>query len=166
MTESAAVPATRTARLAQIVEIINREQITSQSQLRDVLKAMGIGVTQATLSRDLEELHAYKDHLADGVRAYRVPDVEMLSESAVGARAQLDRWVAEVTVSVQYALNQVVVKTPPGGAQLLASAIDRAVFEDVLGCIAGDDTVLVITASEKRARALAREIMELAAKKN
>ena len=161
---SADIPLTRVARQARIVDIIAQETIASQAQLRTMLAAEGIHVTQATLSRDLEELHAYKEHHPSGVRAYRVPDVNELSESAAGARAQLERWAGEVLISVQPALNQIVVRTPPGAAQLLAAAIDRAVFPGVLGCIAGDDTVLIIAASEQRASDLAKELVVFAAK--
>ena len=161
---SAEIPLNRAARQARIVDIIAKDTIESQAQLRMMLGAEGIHVTQATLSRDLEELHAYKDHHPDGVRAYRVPSVSQLSKSASGARAQLERWAAEVLISVQPALNQIVVRTPPGAAQLLAAAIDRAVFDEVYGCIAGDDTVLIVTASEERAAVLAKELVALAGK--
>ena len=130
-----------------------------------MLAAEGIAVTQATLSRDLEELHAFKDHGAHGIKAYKIPDVEQLSDSTAGARSQLERWAGEALISVQTALNQVVVHTPPGAAQLLASAIDRAVFDEVYGCIAGDDTMLIVTASEQRAQLLAQELLALATKK-
>lgn len=163
---TADIPLTRTARQARIIAIIESETIASQGQLRQMLAAEGINVTQATLSRDLEELHAYKEHGANGVRSYRIPDVEELSESAAGARTQLERWAREVLTSVQPVLNQVVVRTPPGAAQFLASSIDRAVFAEVLGCIAGDDTVLVITSGEHRARELAKELLSLAGRKN
>lgn len=159
------IPLTRTARQARIIAIIADETIASQGQLRQLLAAEGINVTQATLSRDLEELHAYKEHAPNGVRAYRIPDVGELSESAVGARTQLERWAGEVLTSVQPAMNQVVVRTPPGAAQLLASSIDRAVFPDVLGCIAGDDTVLIVTGSERRARELSKELLDLAVRR-
>lgn len=161
-----AVPLTRAARQARISAIIEAETIASQGQLRQMLANEGISVTQATLSRDLEELHAYKDHLAGGVRAYRIPDIGQLSESAAGARGQLERWASEVVISVQPAMNQVVVRTPPGAAQLFASAVDRAVFPDVHGCIAGDDTVLIVTASEERAQQIATELLLLAGDRN
>ncbi len=162
---AADIPLTRTARQARIIDLIASEVISSQGQLQELLDAEGISVTQATLSRDLEELHAYKEHCANGIRAYRIPDLEQLSESAAGARAQLERWAGEVLISVQPVLNQVVVRTPPGAASLLASSIDRAVFDDVYGCIAGDDTVLVVTASEHRARRLAHELLGLAGRR-
>lgn len=154
-------PITRAARHARILELIAALPVSSQGQLRDLLAKSGINVTQATLSRDLEELHAFKEYAPSGIRVYRIPDVVELSESAYGARSQLERWAKEVITGARAALNQVVVRTPPGAAQLLASAIDRAVLDDILGCVAGDDTVLIITGSEKRAKTLLRELLEL-----
>ncbi|WP_124053736.1 arginine repressor [Arcanobacterium ihumii] len=156
------IPSTRTARHAKIVSIVERHSIASQGELRDFLIKEGISVTQATLSRDLEELHAFKEYSADGKRVYRIPDIVELADSDFGARAQLERWAREIVTSSQAVLNQVIVRTPPGAAQLLASAIDRAVFDGVLGCIAGDDTVLVVTTSEQHAQHFVSEIMNLA----
>ena len=157
------IPATRAARHAKILELIENNPISSQGELRSFLEESGIVVTQATLSRDLEELHAFKEYAADGRRIYRIPDVVELSESAFGARAQLERWAREIIISARSAVNQVVVRTPPGAAQLIASAIDRAVLDQILGCVAGDDTVLIITGSEKRARTLVKELLDLSA---
>ncbi|KGF06524.1 arginine repressor [Arcanobacterium sp. S3PF19] len=159
------IPSTRSARHARILELIEQKQIASQGELRELLAGNGIEVTQATLSRDLEELHAFKEYAANGKRIYRIPDVAELSESAFGARAHLERWAKEVVTSVKCVLNQVIIRTPPGAAQLLASAIDRAVLDDVLGCIAGDDTVLAVTGSEKRAKTLAKELIEISHRK-
>ena len=156
------IPTTRVARQAQIVSIIDAGNVTSQSELRELLSQEGIVVTQATLSRDLEELRAFKEHNASGQRVYRIPGVNDLSEADNGVRAQLRRWAREILVSAQAANNQIVLRTPPGAAQLLASSIDRAVLDGVLGCIAGDDTVLVITQSDEYAQGLKDELMKLA----
>ncbi len=155
-----AIPSTRAARHAQIVSLIENNAISSQDELRRLLTEAGISVTQATLSRDLEELHAYKEYGTDGKRIYKVPDVNHLFDTASGARAQLERWSPEIITSAQCVLNQVVVRTPPGAAQLFASALDRAVIAGVLGCVAGDDTVLVITESAQRAQNLVRELLD------
>lgn len=156
------IPATRAARQAKIIDVIDGVEVTSQGALRKLLAEEGIDVTQATLSRDLEELRAYKEHNAQGQRVYRIPEVNDLTDAENGVRAQLKRWAREVLVGAKSAQNQIVLRTPPGAAQLLASAIDRAVFDGVLGCIAGDDTVLVITQSEKIAQKLTVELLELA----
>ncbi|MDR6938902.1 arginine repressor [Arcanobacterium hippocoleae] len=157
------IPATRAARHAKILELIENEKIGSQAELQSYLRENGIDVTQATLSRDLEELHAFKEYAADGRRVYRIPDVTELSESAYGARAQLERWARDIIIGARNVMNQVVVRTPPGAAQLLASAIDRAVLTEILGCVAGDDTVLIITGSDKRAKTLVKELLDLSA---
>lgn len=159
---NAAIPATRAARHAKIVEVVDASPIASQGELRKLLEAEGINVTQATLSRDLEELRAYKEHTSAGVRVYRIPEVNDLAEAENGVMAQLKRWAREVLVSAQQAENQIVLRTPPGAAQLLASAVDRAVIDGVLGCIAGDDTVLVITQSKPAAKRIIDELLEMA----
>ncbi|USR78719.1 arginine repressor [Arcanobacterium pinnipediorum] len=156
------VPTTRAARQAMIVALIDHSPISSQGELRKILHDHGIIVTQATLSRDLEELRAFKEHNSAGQRVYRIPGVTELAESDNGVRAQLKRWARELLVSAQQAENQVVLRTPPGAAQLLASSLDRAVIEGVLGCIAGDDTVLVIVSSTQRAIELKTELLLLA----
>ncbi|MFY9263689.1 MAG: arginine repressor [Actinomycetaceae bacterium] len=159
---SISIPATRAARQAKIIEVIDGANVTSQGELRKMLAKEGIKVTQATLSRDLEELRAFKEHNSAGQRVYRIPGVNELAESESGVHAQLKRWAREVLVSAQSAHNQIVLRTPPGAAQLLASAVDRAVLDGVLGCIAGDDTVLVIADSEQHAVELKNELLELA----
>ncbi|WP_216395645.1 arginine repressor [Arcanobacterium phocae] len=156
------IPTTRAARQAMIVAVVEHSAISSQGELQQILKDKGIAVTQATLSRDLEELRAFKEHNSAGQRVYRIPGVTDLAESDNGVRAQLKRWARELLVSAQEAENQIVLRTPPGAAQLLASSLDRAVIDGVLGCIAGDDTVLVITSSVDRAAILKNELLELA----
>ncbi|MDO5025844.1 MAG: arginine repressor [Trueperella sp.] len=164
---SAFIPTTRAARHARISEIIANNPVTSQAQLRKLLLAANINVTQATLSRDLEELRAYKEYSESGQRVYRVPDAADFVDSEYGAEAQLRRWTGELMISAEVANNQLVLRTPPGAAQLLASAVDRAVKPGVMGCIAGDDTVLVITKSDECAQQLLDELLELArGKKN
>ncbi|MFC5280984.1 arginine repressor [Arcanobacterium canis] len=153
------VPKTRTARQAKIVDIIEHHAVASQAALRLFLSDIGINVTQATLSRDLEELRAYKEYNAEGVRVYKIPDAVELSFADAGAPGQFERWASELMTGAVVALNQVVLRTVPGAAQLLASAIDRAVLVGVLGCIAGDDTVLVITDSPEHAQSLREELL-------
>lgn len=155
------IPGTRSARQALIAQILFKERIGSQSDLQKRLRQDGISVTQATLSRDLDEMSAVKVRDADGKQLYRVPEPVEVQEATQGARVQLVRWCAEVLISVQQAGNQLVLRTPPGAAQLLASAIDRAMLDGVLGCIAGDDTVLVVTTDASVASTLREELLEL-----
>lgn len=153
------IPGTRSARQGRIVQILESERVTSQHALRERLESEGIVVTQATLSRDLDELGAVKVKDNEGSPFYRVAAVPGNHDSSEGARAFLDRWLDEVLTSVQQAGNQIVLRTPPGAAQLLASSIDRANLSGVIGTIGGDDTVLVITRDEKSAVALQSELV-------
>ncbi|VEI14141.1 arginine repressor [Trueperella bialowiezensis] len=153
---------TRAARLARISAIVEAQPISSQGELRKLLALEGIEVTQATLSRDLDELQARKEPTPDGGKAYRIPSPGVMGEQESAALGTLKRWAREVMVSAKNTSNQVVLRTPPGAAQLLASSLDRAVLDGVLGCIAGDDTVLVITESPKRAEKLVTELIGFA----
>jgi len=143
------VPATKAARHARIVQLLVREEIHSQAELARALAADGLHVTQATLSRDLIELRAEKVRTAAGVLVYAVPgeggdrSVQATADAEFLA-ARLSRLCGELRVSAASSGNLVVLRTPPGAAQYLASAIDHSVLGGVLGTIAGDDTVLVI----------------------
>lgn len=154
------IPATRGARQAVISELLYGESITSQSHLRARLKERGIEVTQATLSRDLDELGAFKAKDSRGKQVYRVPEPTEVRASQA-TQAPLERWCGEVLISAECAFNQVVLRTPPGAAQLLASSIDRAALTGVLGCIAGDDTVLIVLASNEQAQELREHLLSL-----
>ncbi|MEW6885510.1 arginine repressor [Trueperella pyogenes] len=153
---------TKAARLARIIAIVDTHPVGSQGELRQLLADEGIDVTQATLSRDLEELRARKVLDADGKRTYKIPSPGVIAEKESPAVLYLKRWAREVMVSAKSASNQIVLRTPPGAAQLLASALDRAVLDGVLGCIAGDDTVLVITESDERAGVLVQHLIDIA----
>ncbi len=136
-----------------ILDLVDREVITSQEMLHRRLRTRGIDATQATISRDLKELGLVK-RAGDG--AYGRPGKEGGSpETAV---AQLQR-VAVRSLSRSARVDQLVVlRTPPGEAQHLALAIDRAAFPEVVGTIAGDDTVLVIAAGARQAAAFLEQL--------
>ncbi|MBM9432708.1 arginine repressor [Flaviflexus equikiangi] len=155
-------PTTRAARHAVIAEIINSAHISSQETLRLHLEERGIIVTQATLSRDLDDLRATKVRLSGGRQAYVLPNPDDVPDATVAARDYLERWCRDFLLTAKVAFNQIVLRTPPGAAQILAASVDRAVLDDVLGCIAGDDTVLLITESNERANALATYLLHLA----
>ena len=133
-------PVTRAGRHARIVELIRDKAIRSQTELADLLAHEGVQVTQATLSRDLEELNAVK---VSG--AYLIPEdgKRPLRETQQGP-ARLIRLLKELLTGVDSSGNIAVLRTPPGAAQFLASALDRAGLSDVVGTIAGDDTILVV----------------------
>ncbi len=136
-----------------ILDLVDREAITSQEQLRRRLHARGVDVTQATLSRDIKELGLVK-RAADG--AYRRPGPEAPQRPL--ADAQLRHAVGEYLRRVARVQQLLVLKTDPGQANPLAIAIDRALLPEVVGTIAGDDTILVVTPDGRRARALARRL--------
>lgn len=139
-----AVPGTRAARHGRITALIAERAVRSQGELAALLAAEGIETTQATLSRDLEELGAVKLRGVDGgVGSYVIPQ-DGPPRPAPGGTDRLGRLLAELLLSYESSGNITVLRTPPGAAQFLASAIDRAAPEGAIGTIAGDDTVLVV----------------------
>jgi transcriptional regulator of arginine metabolism len=163
---SGGMPVTKGARQQRIVDLLESTPIHSQTELADRLSAAGVTVTQATLSRDLLDLDAVKIRTPDGALVYAVPaeggartPVAARTSSASGAR--LTRLAGELLVSAESSGNLVVLRTPPGAAQLLASALDKADLGGVLGTIAGDDTVLVI-GQDPDGDTLARRLLDLA----
>ena len=159
-----ATPLTRSARHARIVELLDAGNIRSQSDLAAALDAAGVAVTQATLSRDLDELGAVKLRGVDGEPAVYVLPQEGASPLRPAQRAPdvLIHRLGELLTGVEASANLVVVRTPPGAAQFLASALDKAGLPAVLGTIGGDDTVLVLTRDPDGGPALAAELAELA----
>lgn len=148
-------------RQAAVVEILSREPIRSQEQLRLRLQQRGFDVTQATLSRDIKELGLVK-RAADG--AYQAaPDDEPSALPSDAARLALQRALVDYLTGIQQSQQLLVLRTGPGEAQPLALAIDRARVNDVLGTIAGDDTVLVIARDARAARHVVRQFEGLAA---
>jgi transcriptional regulator of arginine metabolism len=145
VTRSKAAPeTTRVGRQARIVSILSSAPVRSQSELAALLADDGIDVTQATLSRDLEELGAVKLRGADGgVGVYIVPEDGSPVRGVSGGTARLSRLLSELLVSTDSSFNLAVLRTPPGAADYLASALDRAALPYVVGTIAGDDTVFV-----------------------
>ncbi len=148
MSEHAHIPTTKNARQQRIIELLETGQVRSQAELADELHADGLSVTQATLSRDLVELDAVKVRSASGALVYAVPgeggDRTPVVRDSAASEARLSRLCGELLVSAESSANLVVLRTPPGAANFLASAMDKAELRDVLGTIAGDDTVLVI----------------------
>ena len=141
-----AQPVSKNARHARIVSLIRDRGVRSQSELGDLLAAEGLSTTQATLSRDLEELGAVKVRGTDGSAAvYLIPeDGQAPLRLAEQAPERLKRLLRELLTGADASGNLVVLRTPPGAAQFLASAFDRSGLPDVVGTIAGDDTILVV----------------------
>ena len=164
---TATIPLTKGARQQKIVDILGRQPVRSQTELSELLKAAGVQVTQATLSRDLVELDAVKVRAPGGALVYAVPaeggDRRPAAPTETPAGIQrLARLCHELLVSADSSANLVVLRTPPGAAQFLASAFDKAEMPEVLGTIAGDDTVLVIGREPGGGEALARRFLTLA----
>ena len=136
---------TRAGRQDRIVAILSSASISSQSELAARLADGGIDVTQATLSRDLEELGAVKLRGADGgVGVYIVPEDGSPVRGVSGGTDRMSRLLGELLVSTDASGNLALLRTPPGAAHYLASAIDRAALPEVVGTVAGDDTILVV----------------------
>lgn len=155
------------ARRDLIVQLLTRHRVSSQAALRELLATEGFEVTQATVSRDLDEIGAVKLHGPDGLPVYALPGTTgdqgaRLPENASAAHARMARLLGELLVSADSSANIAVLRTPPGAAQFLAAAIDHASPTDVVGTIAGDDTVLMVARQATGGAALARTMLELA----
>jgi transcriptional regulator of arginine metabolism len=142
----------RTARQQRIVDLITREEIRTQSDLKSKLAKSGYDVTQATLSRDLDEIGAVKIQSESGQSIYAIAQAGDPSRTPHAlldsdAQARLSRVANEVVTGVEAAMNLVVIHTKAGAANYLAGAIDRNIWPDVVGSVAGDDTVMVVTPS-------------------
>ena len=165
---SIATPPTKAARHALIRALLVRSTVHSQQQLAELLASEGVHVTQATLSRDLVELRAVKVRGTGGTLVYAVPaeggprPVQQAESTEVLA-ARLARLCEELVVTAEASGPLVVLRTPPGGAQFLASAIDHSVLPGVLGTIAGDDTVLIIARDPDSGPTVAQRFIDLAA---
>ena len=145
----------REARRNQILQLIEKQSIKSQAVLSEELEKAGIEVNQATLSRDLRDLSVVK-----GKHGYELPNNLPLANQS---QHSLWRTVSSWVLSATPAQNQLVLRTPPGGAQALGLAIDNSDLPEVIGTIAGDDTVLVICPNERKAKALARKLQPMPA---
>ena len=184
-------PLTMTARHARIADILAREQVRSQEELADLLERYaGVHVTQATLSRDLDELGIVRLR-SGGALVYSLPEepggpgshpggpgsplgsggsqsgarVAGVSGSESPHDARLARYLGELMTSAEASANLVVLRTPAGAAQFLASVIDHAALPSVLGTVAGDDTVLLIARDPAGGDAVAADFLRLASRR-
>jgi transcriptional regulator of arginine metabolism len=154
--------ATRVARQARIVELITQRAVRSQGELLALLEASGIETTQATLSRDLDDLGAVKLRGADGgTPVYVIPEDGSPVRGVEGGTTRLSRMLGELLVSADASGNLAVLRTPPGAAHYLASALDRAALHDVVGTIAGDDTIFVVAREPLTGAELAQRLQAL-----
>ncbi len=149
----------KTRRQYRIAALLEEHTVTNQETLVELLEGEGITATQATVSRDLDELGAIKVRISGGHSIYAVPELPV--DRVIGAdhlRRVMGDWVTDVA----HSQNLVVVRTPPGTAHVVASAIDRSAMPEILGTVAGDDTMVVVADEQFGGRRLAAHIRELA----
>ena len=144
-------------RQAMILEIIGRENIETQEQLLTRLQARGFRCTQATISRDIKQLHLMKEPVGQGVYKYAVSG----NQTTLNVAAKLRTIFRECIVSIDYAQNIVVVKTMPGLANGACSALDNMEMNDIVGSLAGDDTALLVMRNTEAAELLCQEIRDM-----
>jgi len=143
----------------RIARMLEEQMISSQGQIVELLAAEGVVATQATVSRDLEELGAVKVRIPGGAMAYAVPEH---GKDRSTPDDLLRRVMGEFVVEVSHSANLVVLRTPPGSAHVIGSALDRAGFPDVLGNVAGDDTLILVCAEGSGGAGVAAHLAELA----
>jgi transcriptional regulator of arginine metabolism len=137
-----------------IADFIDTGNVSSQNQLKGVLKKNGIIITQATLSRDLSELGAVKKRLNNGRLVYLLPkNQDNNAQLKIAKKA-----IKDFVINVQPVSNQVVIKTTTAAAQVIADSVDNLYIEEIIGSIAGDNVVLIITPSEVKAKKVAEII--------
>jgi transcriptional regulator of arginine metabolism len=155
-------PATKAARLSRITDAIRSRRVHSQTELSVLLAGDGIEVTQATLSRDLDELGAMKVRGVDGGPPVYVIPEDGSPRPMAGGTDRLGRLLNELLLSYNASGNLAVLRTPPGAAPVQGRANDRASLVDVVGTIAGDDTILVVARDGLTGAELGRRIADLA----
>jgi transcriptional regulator of arginine metabolism len=149
----------KTQRQHRIAHLLEQHPVTSQPQLVDLLAAEGVTATQATVSRDLDDLGAIKVRVQGGATIYAIPELPTEQRTTDDhLRRVFHDWVVEVAHSA----NMVVLRTPPGSAHVVASALDRSGRDDVLGTVAGDDTIFVLTPDRIGGAEVAGRLRDLA----
>lgn len=142
-----------------VARLIAEHPVHNQARLVELLAAEGVEATQATVSRDLEDLGAIKVRVPGSESVYAVPD---LPAEQVAPEDHLRRVFGEWVVEVAHSANLVVLRTPPGSAHVVASALDRAGVSGVVGTVAGDDTLLVVVEESLGGAAMADQLAALA----
>jgi transcriptional regulator of arginine metabolism len=150
---------TKAQRQHRISRLLAEHEVTSQPQLVDLLAAAGMPATQATVSRDLDDLGAVKVRLPGGELAYAIPEFE---PDRVAPHDHLRRVLGEWVADVSHSANLVILRTPPGCAHVVASALDRSGLPGLLGTVAGDDTLLCVAAERVGGARLAKTLSGLA----
>ena len=148
----------------RIVKLLEQHSVTSQGQLVELLEGEGVTATQATVSRDLEDLGAIKVRVRGGESVYAIPE---LPKDQVAPEDHLRRVFGDWVVDVASSANIVILRTPPGSAHVVGSALDRADLPEVAGTVAGDDTLFVVVTDPEHpvtgpTAALAHRLRDLA----
>ena len=146
-------------RQQSIARLIGRLPVTNQPQLVELLATDGITATQATVSRDLEDLGAVKVRVPGGDTVYAIPEYE---PDRLAPQDQLRRVMGEWVAEVKRSGDIVILRTPPGCAHVVASALDRSAIEGILGTVAGDDTLLCVADESVGGAAIEGALRELA----
>jgi transcriptional regulator of arginine metabolism len=133
----------KTQRQHRLARLLETHAVTSQTQLVELLEADGVRATQATVSRDLDELGAVKVRVPGGESVYAIPE---LPHERVAPEDHLRRMLSDWVADIGCSGNLIVLRTPPGSAHVVGSALDRSGLPEILGTVAGDDTVLVVVA--------------------
>ena len=146
----------KSQRHARILELVSKYEIETQEDMMSRLQSEGFKVTQATVSRDLKELKLTKTLTARGTYRYAVNTARQHTGSM-----KLNNAMVDSIIQVDYSLNNVVIKTYPGLANAVASGVDALNMHSILGCVAGDDTIIIITRDEESSAELSRTLTEL-----
>lgn len=142
-----------------VSKLVMKHAVTNQPQLVDLLAVEGIAATQATVSRDLEDLGAVKVRVPGGETVYAIPEFE---PARLAPEDQLRRVLGEWVAEVKRSGNLVILRTPPGCAHVVASALDRSGMDGLLGTVAGDDTLLCVAEESMGGEALAARLRDVA----
>lgn len=140
----------------KIREIISNQEIETQDELVESLRRAGFHVTQATVSRDIKELHLIKVPLADGRYKYSLP-----TDQRFNPQQRLKRALADHFLNIDFTENLVVMKCLPGTANAIGALIDNLEWPEIMGSICGDDTILIICRTKEQSQQVVKQIMEL-----
>ena len=143
----------------RIAKLLSEQAVTSQAHLVDLLAADGVSATQATVSRDLEDLGAIKVRGAAGEAVYAIPELPVDQRAP---EDHLRRVFGDWVVEVAHSGNVVVLRTPPGSAHVVGSALDRSGLPEILGTVAGDDTLIVVVTEDAGGALVAQRLRDLA----
>jgi len=143
----------------RIAKLLAEQAVTSQAHVVDLLAADGVRATQATVSRDLDDLGAIKVRMPGGETVYAIPELPIEQRAP---EDHLRRVFGDWVVEVGHSANLVVLRTPPGSAHVVGSALDRAGLPEVLGTVAGDDTLIVVVTEAAGGANVAKQLSDLA----